>query len=121
MRFVTLFWHVLAALVGATVALAAVAVHRTMVEGLPVGLVVSLGATLVVAWALRLQHRRLAASYCLGWVVTVGLTITGRPEGDYAIASDLRGYLLMAVSLAVIVIGLTSLASRDSPSSPGPP
>jgi hypothetical protein len=66
--------HLAAALLGAAVALAAVAVHRQGVGGL-----------------------------------LLALVLTGRPEGDYAVASDLAGYALMAAGVAVLAVGVASL------------
>ena len=99
--------HLAAALLGAVVALAAVAVHRQGVAGLLLAWV----ASALTAWRLGrgTVSRGLALSYAAGWVALLALVLTGRPEGDYAVASDLRGYALMAAGLAVLAVGVASL------------
>lgn len=120
MRLVGIAWLPLAALVGAAVSVAAVTVHRTLVLGLPVGLVLASGATITVGWSLRLARPVLATAYAAGWLVPVGLVVSGRPEGDFAVANDLYGYLLMGLALGVVVMGVTSFARRDSSSAGRP-
>jgi hypothetical protein len=115
----TVLFHAVAVLVGAAVSLATVAVHRSEVLGVPLGLVLGLLATFTTSWAMREMHPRLATSYALGWVVAFGTAILGKPEGDYAIASDLSGYVLMATALVVVVVGVSSLATQHSGSRPG--
>ena len=34
---------------------------------------------------------RTASSYALGWLAVFAVVVTGRPEGDFALAQDLRG------------------------------
>jgi hypothetical protein len=105
--------HFGALLLGALVALAAVGVHRTVAAGLPVGLVLAGGASLYTAWHLRRSAvPRAAASYCLGWVLLLGLVLVGRPEGDFALASDADGYALMGVGLLLAAFGVTALLAR---------
>ena len=105
--------HLGALLLGAAVALASVAVHRDGSPGLPWGLLLALASSLGVAWWLRgSRWPRLAASYAAGWLVVFGLVVMARPEGDYALVSDLLGYAMMGASLFLIVIAVTSLAAR---------
>jgi len=74
--------YVGALLLGGVVALAAVAVHRVDVRGLPVGLVLAVAASVATAWQLRRSAvPRTTAAYCLGWVAVVGVTLAGKPEG----------------------------------------
>ena len=109
--------HASAALVGATVGFASVVVHRTGVLQLPLGLV----TTFAVAWALRISAvRRLATSYAAGWLIVFGYVLAGRPEGDYAVAGDLTGYLLIAAAFGMLVIGVSSLGQRGSSPAQGP-
>ncbi|HET6626810.1 MAG TPA: hypothetical protein VFG63_10510, partial [Nocardioidaceae bacterium] len=54
----------------------------------------------------------LATSYAAGWLVPFGFVLSGRAEGDYAVASDLRGYGLVLGALVVLVIGITALSPR---------
>lgn len=50
--------------------------------------------------------------YALGWVLPVGLAILGRPEGDYAIGDNARGYGFFALTMAVVVTGVVALAGE---------
>jgi hypothetical protein len=99
--------HLAAALLGAAVALAAVAVHRQGVGGL----LLAWAASVATAWRLGRSAgpRGLALSFAGGWLVLLALVLTGRPEGDYAVASDLAGYALMAAGVAVLAVGVASL------------
>jgi len=111
-------FHVVALLVGVAVAVSAVVVHRSAVLHLPIGLTLGLVTTFVTSWAMRELLPGLASSYAVGWVIAFGFVILGRPEGDYAVASDLRGYALMAAGLAMVVVGVTSVSSRHPRSAP---
>lgn len=105
--------HVGALLLGGVVGLAAVAVHRTGALGVPVGLVLAALASVLAAWRLRRGDApRTAATYCLGWVLVLGAVLAGRPEGDYALTGDLRGYGLMGVGFALVALGVASLGAR---------
>ena len=105
--------HLGALLLGGVVALAAVVVHRADAFGLPIGLVLGVVASLSTAWHLRRSTApRLAASYCLGWLAVLGLVLVGKPEGDFALASDALGYTLMAVGLLLAAFGVTALLAR---------
>ncbi len=115
MRLVAVALHTAALLVGAAVALASVVVHRVDVHDLPAGLLLALVTTFAVAWTLwQTEERRLATSYAAGWLLAFGAVLAGRPEGDFAVAGDPTGYLLTAAALAVVVIGISSLAGRRS-------
>jgi hypothetical protein len=95
-------------LLGAAVALAALAVHRMTV---PLGLVFALGTTFAVAWwLLRSARPTSAAWYVAGWLGVLGLTVLGRPEGDYVIANDVRGWSMIATGLGLVVVGIVSVA-----------
>jgi hypothetical protein len=99
--------HVMALVLGVLVAVASVVVHRT---SFPLGLVLALVTTFAVAgWLLRSRHPRTAASYAAGWLATLLLVLLGRPEGDYALVSDLPGYALMLAGLPIFVVGLVGL------------
>ena len=104
----TVLRHVGCALGGAATGLAAVTVHRSV---FPLGLLLGLVTTFAAAWWLRASSRpRTAASYAAGWLVVLGAVVTGRPEGDYAIAADLAGYALMVAGLMLAVVGLVAVA-----------
>jgi hypothetical protein len=99
-----------AAMVGAATCVAALAVHRTG----PGLLALAVAASLGVAWALRSTGTpRLGAAYCLGWLLVLGTALAGRPEGDYVLASDRAGYVMMATGFALVVLGITSLGRGD--------
>lgn len=105
--------YVGALLLGGVVALAAVAVHRVDVRGLPVGLVLAVAASVATAWQLRRSAvPRTTAAYCLGWVAVVGVTLAGKPEGDFAVAGDVPGYTLMLTGFLLVVIGVSALGAR---------
>jgi hypothetical protein len=114
---VSLLRHAGCVLLGVLVALAAVGVHRSLP---PLGLLLAVATTWAVPWwLLRSRWRRTAASYCLGWLVMLGVVVAGRPEGDYVLAGDLAGYALMAAGFLVVVVGVVALAggSRSRPDS----
>ncbi len=97
---------------GAVTALASIAVHRSGLLWLVLAVVVSIGVGLVLrgtAWP------RLASTYCLGWLVLFGIAIVGRPEGDYALASDAAGYTLTVVAFVLVLLGVTALPGRRPP------
>ena len=104
--------HLAALPLGSTVALAAVLVHRSGLLVLALAVVTSL----VTADRFRRGTRpSVASAFCLGWVAMLGLVLAGRPEGDWAIGSDLAGYTLMGTALAMIVLGVAALSGRGSP------
>ena len=92
--------HVVALLVGAAVALASLAAHRSL---FPLGLLVALATTYAVPWwLLRSRHPRTTA--------VLAVAVTGRPEGDYVLGSDLDGYALLVGSLGLVVVGIVAFA-----------
>jgi hypothetical protein len=94
-------------LLGAAVAIGALAVHRMLV---PLGLLLALGATFATAWWLLRAVGRTAFWYVVGWLAILVVAVVGRPEGDYVIANDIRGWSMIAAGLVLVVIGLVSLA-----------
>ena len=108
--------HVGALLLGGVVGLAAVAVHRTDALGAPVGLLAAASASVAAAWHLRRGDApRTTATYCVGWVLVLGVVLAGRPEGDYALAGDVWGYGLMGVGFVLVALGVASLGARPVP------
>lgn len=92
---------------GAATALAAVLVHGHW-WGLPVALAATL-ATLVAlpgGWWLRLP-------YGVGWAVIVGVATPERPEGDYLIAGDARGYVLLAAAVVVLIASMVGIRDHS--------
>lgn len=105
--------HLACLVLGAAVALAAVAVHRT---ASPVGLVLALASTFAVpCWLLRSVRPRTAASYVVGWLVVLGLAVDGRPEGDYALAGDTAGYALLGSGPVLLLLGVVAVTGRRRP------
>lgn len=88
---------------GAVTGLAAVAVHERW-WGLPLAAAATvLGlAALVPGWWSRL-------AFAVGWDAMLLVLASPRPEGDYAVSSDLAGYALLGLGLAVLVTGLVTL------------
>lgn len=54
-------------------------------------------------------------AFCLGWIVIVAVVMTGRPEGDFVLASDTSGYLVLVSAFVVIVWGLVTIPRRAEP------
>jgi Family of unknown function (DUF6113) len=107
--------HAAALLLGALVALASVAVHRS---AFPFGLLLAVVTTYAVPWwLLRSTRPRTAASYVAGWLVLFAGVVTGRPEGDFVMAQDVKGLTLMLAGLGLVVVGVVSL-TRTRPSGP---
>lgn len=109
--------HVGTFLLGAVVALACLAVHRRAAgpgQLVPWGVALAVAASWTTGWWLRASRRpRLATSYAVGWLAVFTLALVGRPEGDYAVAADLRGYALMATALGVLVVAAAGLGARS--------
>lgn len=107
--------HVAALLVGALVGLLSVAVHR---EGAAVLLLAVATSLATAAWLHGSVRRSLAAAYCLGWVALLGAVSVGRPEGDYALAADPAGYVVVGTGLVLLAAGIGSLGSARPPGRP---
>jgi hypothetical protein len=110
--------HGAAFLVGAAVAVAAVMVHRSVVLGAPLGLLIAVAASFVTVWAMRDLLPRLGTSYAAGWLVIFGFALFGRPEGDYVVATDLRGLAMIIAGFVMLATGVVSLTSRRSSRAP---
>lgn len=109
----SLLRHLACFVVGAAVALAAVLEHRS---AFPFGLVLALATTFAVPWWLLASTRpRTAASYVMGWLVVLGLVVVGRPEGDYALASDTAGYAMLGAGFLLVVVGIVAIAGGRRP------
>ena len=99
---------VLLLVVGAVVGTASAFVHGLPV-GLPVALVAALASVLALppGWWARLP-------FALGWLGAVLYFSTPRPEGDYLVAGDTDGYLLLASGMAIAAFGLITVRSPGS-------
>lgn len=93
---------------GAVVGTFAVAVH-----GWTWGLVLALAATAATLVALPPGWARLP--FALGWTAAVGFLSIARAEGDFLVAQDTRGVLLVVSAPAVIVAGFVGLLNRKAP------
>lgn len=93
-------------LVGAMTGVAAVAVH-SLWWGLPLA-AAAIAAALAGAgrgWLTRLP-------LALGFTVTVGFAVPRRSEGDYVVAGNLPGILLLLLALVVLGVALVTLPRR---------
>lgn len=89
--------------VGAVTGVATVALH-----GLWWGLALGAAATLVTLRALPPGWwTRLA--FALGWVGLVAWLLQTRREGDYVVAQDAQGWLLLGLGVLVLVLGVATL------------
>jgi len=98
---------------GAGTALATVALHE-LAWGLPLAVAATV-ATLVAlppGWWSRLP-------FALGFTAFVGWVVEPRPEGDYAISSDWRGYVVVGGALLLLVVGIATLPRPRPRTSPG--
>ncbi len=97
---------VLALLAGAAVGLCTVLLHD-YTWGLLLGVATTVAALVACppGWWARLP-------FALGWVAVLWLATTERPEGDYLVSSDTRGYALLVVGMVVLAAGFVGLVRR---------
>jgi hypothetical protein len=88
---------------GFATAIAAVAVHELW-WGL---LVIALLAVMSMVALGRGWSTRLPAA--VGFAAGVALAVPERPEGDYAVATSVRGYGLLLVAFLVLLVALATL------------
>jgi len=106
--------HVGALLLGAAVALASVAEHRSATVGVPWGLVLACASSVLTAWWLRRSALpRTGASYGVGWLALFTVVVLARPEGDYALAADVDGYAMLGLGLVVVALSVSALFARS--------
>lgn len=108
-----LLWVPLLAVPGAATGVAAVAL-----DGYAWGAALGAAALLVTCHALPRGGAR--AGYALGATAVVGLAVVGRPEGDWAVVADWRGYLLLGATLAVLCYAVATLAPKSPGRDPRP-
>lgn len=99
---------VAALLVGFGSGVCAVAVHNTWW-----GFLVAVAGTAGLLGAMRGRAARSLAG--AGWLLALFFAVRGRAEGDYAVAANLRGQLLLGLGLVVLVASLWSLARGRGP------
>jgi hypothetical protein len=96
-------------LVGAVTGLAAVLVHqRWWSLALVVAAVGATVAALPPGWRTRLP-------FALGFAAVLALAMTPRGEGDYLVAADAHGYVLLALGLAVVLTAIVTLPRPQRP------
>ena len=105
--------YALALVIGFAAGVAAIAVHHTFP-----GLLLGVGTALVVIWTLRMWAPRAGTAFAIGWLVPLLFGVAGRPEGDFLVASDLQGWLLVVSGFVVLVAGL--VWGRPPPPPRGP-
>ena len=110
-----------ALLLGAVVAVFALAAHRDAVLlgdlRLPWGLVLAVAGSALPSLALAAERagRPAVAAYGAGWCLVVFVLVGGREEGDYVVAADGRGWGFLGVaSLAVVAVTMWGLASGSA-------
>lgn len=88
-----------------------VAVCTVLLHGYPWGLLLGLAATAAVlvalpgGWWSRLP-------FAVGWAAALVALTLERAEGDYLVASDASGYVLLAAGAVVLGAGFTGLLPR---------
>jgi len=105
---------VLLVLLGAVVGLAAVAIH-----GETPGLLLTVAGTGAAAVALP-PGPGTRLPFALGWVALVGYATAPRPEGDYVVAQNVPGYVLLGFGLVLLLHAVVTLRPRDPAEGPGP-
>jgi len=95
--------YALASVLGLAAGVAAIAVHRS-----PLGLLLGTGTAVVVMWTLRQWLPRSSAAFAAGWLLPLVLAVAGRGEGDVAVSSDTRGWLVVASGFVILITGIAS-------------
>jgi Family of unknown function (DUF6113) len=100
--------YLLAVVAGAAAGLLGSFTFAYTSASLPVGLLVALCLCLAVfvAAGLVLRSRGAAAVASAGWVVTVGLLSSQRPEGDLVVPATTLGYCWLLFGTLVAVLSL---------------
>lgn len=98
------------AIVGLAAGLAAVLVHQRWW-----GLLLGLAAA--VAYALALPGGVARLAFTLGWAGAVVSGALQRPEGDFLVAADTAGYVLLFAAPALVLVAVATLVpGRRRPS-----
>lgn len=88
---------------GAASGLASVAVHDKSWLWFVLALAAPLATTIAVAAGL------LRVAFVAGWFGVLMLAVLGRPEGDYAISSNVRGYSLLGAGLLILALAVATI------------
>lgn len=91
----------LSLLLGAAVAVASIAVHRTWS-----GILLAGAGTLAAMWAVHWPAPRAATTFAAGWLAVLLVAVAGRGEGDYVVSSDAIGWTLIGFGFVVLVTGI---------------
>lgn len=113
--------YVGAALLGALLAVAGLAVYRHVDLRVPWGLILALAATYFATRAAGILGGRAAAVACAaGYGVVLVLTMSRRAEGDYLVAADALGYAFLLGTIVVLGIGVIVSVSGARHTVPDP-
>jgi hypothetical protein len=98
-------------LLGVVVGLAAVWTHDRWWA-------LALGAAATLTTALALPAGLLLVAYAAGWVLSAAYFLFARPEGDFVVGSDPRGYTFVALTLVLVILAVarrpaTQTSRRD--------
>ena len=88
---------------GLVVGLSSVALHHYWW-----GLLLAIAATSTAAFALPAGWWA-RMPFAVGWVAMVGYLALPSDEGDYAISSDVQGYVLLGFAVALLVASMVTL------------
>lgn len=88
---------------GLLAGLAAIAVHQSWV-----GLLLAAAAAVTAVRALRHWVPKAALTFTAGWLTPLLLGLRGRGEGDYVVAANLPGHMLIGLGFVILVTGLAS-------------
>ena len=94
--------------VGVVVGTASAVVHGTGL-GITLALVATLAGLVALppGWWSRLP-------YAAGWLAVVLYVSRPRPEGDYLVAADTRGYLLLGTGMVAVAVAVVTLRPRSN-------
>lgn len=71
---------------------------------LPWGLALGVAASVAAVVLARCLNRTLGYAAAGGWVLGLGALLSGRPEGDYVVASDFLGLAFLGVATVAVLV-----------------
>ena len=92
-------------LLGAAVGLAAVWTHGRWWS-------FALGAAATLATAYALRRGLLRTAYAGGWLLAAAYFLLARPEGDFVVGSDARGYAFLGLGLLLLSYTVATVPPR---------